>query len=81
MAQTVKNPPSVQETWVGKILWRRKQLPTPILLPGDSHGQRSLAGCGPWSCKKSDMMEQLSTRMHVRGPEIAQMMMAKTLLA
>ena len=31
--------------WVGKILWRRKWQPTPISLPGRSHGQRSLGGC------------------------------------
>ena len=34
--------------WVGKILWRREQLSTPVFLPGESHGQRSLAGYGPW---------------------------------
>ena len=33
--------------WVGKIPWRRKWQPTPVFLPGESHGQRSLAGCGP----------------------------------
>ena len=30
--------------WVGKILWRRKWQPTPVFLPGESHGQGSLAG-------------------------------------
>ena len=30
--------------WVGKIPWRREWLPTPVFLPGESHGQRSLAG-------------------------------------
>ena len=39
---------------VGKIPWRRAQQPTPILLPGGSHGQRSLAGCSPWGHKESD---------------------------
>ena len=33
--------------WVGKIPWSRKWQPTPVLLPGKSHGQRSLAGCNP----------------------------------
>ena len=33
--------------WVGKTLWRRKQQPTPVFLPGEAHGQRSLAGYGP----------------------------------
>ena len=33
--------------WVGKIPWRRKWQPTPVFLPGKSHGQRSLAGYSP----------------------------------
>ena len=33
--------------WVGKILWRMAWQPTPILLPGESHGHRSLAGYSP----------------------------------
>jgi len=39
--------------------WRRQWHPTPVLLPGKSHGQRSLVGCSPWGCKESDMTEQL----------------------
>jgi len=35
-----------------KISWRRKWKPTPIFLPGESHGQRSLAGYSPWGCKE-----------------------------
>ena len=34
--------------WVGKIPWRREWQPIPVFLPGESHGQRSPAGCGPW---------------------------------
>ena len=45
--------------WVGKILWRRKWQPTPVLLPGESHGGRSLAGYSPRGHKESDMTEQL----------------------
>ena len=37
--------------WIGKIPWRRKWQPTPLFLPGKSHGQRSLAGYSPWGCK------------------------------
>ena len=33
--------------------------PTPVLLPGKSHGQRSLVGCSPWGSEESDMTEQL----------------------
>jgi len=40
----VKHLPVTQETWVEKILWRRKWQPTPVFLPGKSHGQRSLMG-------------------------------------
>ena len=36
------------DPWVGKIPWRRKQLPTPVFLPGEFHTQRSLAGYSPW---------------------------------
>ena len=43
--------------WVEKIPWRRKWQPTPIFLPRVSHGQRSLAGYSPWSCKKLDTTE------------------------
>ena len=45
--------------WVGKISWRRKWQPTPVLLHGKSHGQRSLVGCSPWARKESDMTERL----------------------
>ena len=40
-----------------KILWRREWQPTLVLLPGESHGQWSLAGYSPWGHKKSDMTE------------------------
>ena len=39
------------DPWVGKIPWRRKWQPTPVFLPGESHGQRSLAGYSPWGHK------------------------------
>ena len=38
--------------WLGKISWRMKWQPTPVFLLGKSHGQRSLAGHGPWSHKR-----------------------------
>ena len=37
--------------------WRRKWQPTPVFLPGESHGQRSLVGCSPWGCTESDTTE------------------------
>ena len=39
--------------------WRRQWHPTPVLLPGKSHGRRALVGCSPWGRKESDMTEQL----------------------
>ena len=44
--------------WIGRIPWRREWLPTPVFLPGESHGERSLAGYSPWGCKESDMTER-----------------------
>ena len=41
------------------ILWRRQWHPTPVLLPGKSHGQRSLEGCSPWGREESDTTERL----------------------
>ena len=38
---------------------RRRWHPTPVLLPGKSHGQRSLVGCGPWGREESDTTERL----------------------
>ena len=61
----VKNPPvNARDTrdkglipWVGKSPWRRKWQPTPALLPGESHGLRSLAGYSPQGRKRSDTTE------------------------
>ena len=52
--------------WVRKIPWRRKRQPTPLFLPGKSHGQRSLVGYSPWSPKESDMTKPLSTHAFTR---------------
>ena len=53
-------------TWPGMIFtiysplpWRRQWHPTPVLLPGKSHGWRSLIGCSPWGHKESDTTERL----------------------
>ena len=40
--------------WVRKIPWRSKWQPTPVFLPGECHGQRSLLGYSLWGCKESD---------------------------
>ena len=60
----VKNLPAMQEAgfdpWVGKIPWRREWLPTPVFLPQEFHGQRSLVAYSPWDHKESDTTEQLT---------------------
>ena len=50
-----RQPPMIeqQRTEHVQILWRRKWQPTPVFLPGEFHGQRSLAGYSPLSCKES----------------------------
>ena len=58
-----KNPPASAgrekrlrfDSWVGKIPWRRAWQPTPVFLPGASHGQRSLVGYRPQGLKESEM--------------------------
>ena len=45
------------DSWVGKILWRRKWQPTPVCSCGESHGQRSLMGYRPQHHKELDMAE------------------------
>ena len=52
------------DSWVGMIPWRRKWQPTPVFLPGDSHGQRRWVGYSPWGRKELDMSEHST---HTRG--------------
>ena len=42
------------DPWVGKTPLKRAWQPTPVFLPGESHGQRSLVGYSPWGCKELD---------------------------
>ena len=64
VTQVVENLPAMWETQVGrcvgKIPWRKKWQPSPVFLPGESHGQRSLAGYSPWSRRQLDTPEQLT---------------------
>ena len=63
VAQVVKKLPATQEMvfdpWVGKSPWRREWQPTPVFLPGEFHGQRSLVGYSPGGRKESDTAERL----------------------
>ena len=58
----VKKPSAVRELMgsvpgFSKISWRRAWQPTPVFLPGEAHGQRSLAGYSSWGYKDLDMTE------------------------
>ena len=67
LVPVVKNPPAIagdsrdavrsSNPWVGKTPWRREWQPTPVFLPGKSHGQRSLVDYSPWGCNESDRTE------------------------
>ena len=52
------------DPWVGKILWRRAWQPTPVFLPGESHGQRSLAGWSMGSQDWTHISEFARTHIH-----------------
>ena len=58
VAQTVKKIlPAMWETWVQALDWedslKKEMQPTPVFLPGELHGWRSLVGCSPWHRKES----------------------------
>ena len=58
--------------WVARIPWSRKWHPTAVFSPGESHGQRSLAGYSLWGHKESDMTERwvrhVKTQTQTQGP-------------
>ena len=58
LAQVVKNLPAIWEMWVPSLGWEdplgREWQPSPLFLPGESHGQRNLVGYSPWSRKEHD---------------------------
>ena len=64
VAQRVKHLPAMRETWVWSLgwedPWRRKWQPTPVFLPGESHGWRSMVGYSPWGRKELDTTERAS---------------------
>ena len=65
MAQTVKNLPAMQETQVQSLGQKdplqESMQPTPVgFFPEEFHGQKRVVGYSSWSCKESDMMEQLT---------------------
>ena len=64
VAQIMKNLPAMQETGFDSGVWmipcRRAWQPAPVFLPGESHGQRSLAGYGPRGRRELDTTEGLT---------------------
>ena len=60
-----------QYTFSAPFLWRRQWHPTPILLPGKSHGWRSLVGCSPWGHEELDTTERLHFHFHALEKEMA----------
>ena len=52
------------DLWVRKIPWRRKWQPTPVFLPREPHGRRSLVGYSPWGRKESDTTRRLHFHFH-----------------
>ena len=56
---------------LGRFPWRRKCQLTPVFLPGEFHGQRSLAGCSSWGRKESDTTEQFHSHLHPKGAQKA----------
>ena len=71
MAQRLKCLPGMRETWVRSLgredPWRRKWQPTPVFLPGRSHGQRSLAGYTVFEVAESDMTGATNTLFTLNG--------------
>ena len=64
VVQMVKNLPAMQETQLRSLCWEdpleKEMATTPVLLPGESHGQKILVAYTPWDGKESDMTEQLT---------------------
>ena len=58
------------DPWIGKIPWRRAQQPTPVFLPGESHGQRSLEGYSLRVAKSRTQLKCLSMHACNRPPDI-----------
>ena len=82
------NLPAMQETciwpWVRYVLWRRKWLCTPVFLPGELHGQRSLAGYSVWGHKELDTTGWLALslcgeRVHISSVQFSCSVMSDSL--
>ena len=67
----VKNLPAVRDPgfdpWVRMIPWRRDWLPTPVFLPGESHGQRIMVGYSAWGHKSRTQLSDERERCQQSG--------------
>ena len=79
VTQTINNLPAMQEIQVQSLgqegLLEKGMIGTPGFFPGESQGQRSLAGCSSSGCKESDTTERLSLRIFIEaydpgGPDL-----------
>ena len=74
VAQLVKNLPAMQATWFPSLGWEdpleKGKLPTPVFLPGEYHGQRSLVGYSPQGYKQSDTTEVTQHTRYLYTPII-----------
>ena len=70
VAQTVKNPPAMQETWVSSLGWEdpleKGMVTHSSILPGEFHRQRSPVGYRPWCHKESDITERLPLHQYTK---------------
>ena len=76
-AEDVRDEGSISGS--GRSLQRRAWQPTPIFLPGASHGQRRLAGYSPWGCKESDMTEHVRIPLNKQGQTLIVLPACRTL--
>ena len=76
VAQAIKNPPAMQETWVQSLgredpLWRRKWQTTPVFLPRESHGQMNQAGSTVhWVAKSQIWLSNQHTDTHTQQQQL-----------
>ena len=67
---TPKDGGMVEPLGDARVIWRRRQWhPTPVLLPGKSHGQRSLVGCRPWVARSQTQLNDFTFTFHLHALE------------
>ena len=70
LVECLKNCDGLEKFCITHVMLRRRQWhPTPVLLPGKSHGWRSLVGCSPWGREELDTTERLPFHFHFHALE------------